>query len=391
MDPKNKYAKKDNKPSPTTAETQSFEARLRLVCDVIEAFRMVCCHSITESHVIATQQHIDRTLLSFHLLVPVTHHNMMVHLLKHMPMYMKHWGPVRCYWNFDLERFFSFANRAMKQRQNPAATLVEAWRSTFVSSTDPDNGLLSQFVLPGDNYYVNTLVWPAMKHGRPYTIERQDLEATMYRSDEFFYELKNAHEHYCKKHKKATLFTDWLALEATKRKLITNNVVQDETDLLVYQSALNCIGSKYLKSVTYKGVTYSCAEREIASRAARTTSTSSWFRIWGSFLNAEPYYKEEWYYGRINYFVTIDLTLESTLQLARVCIYRPEEPDRLTKEPKFSTAENNLCRSVKYIYVEHIDAPIALAPVLSASTSATRPNVFFALLVDSPSVVDFEI
>lgn len=395
MDPKHKHADRTaaNRPRPTPAENQSFTETCGLVCDLIECFRMVTYHSITECHVNATERHINRTLELYHRLAPESHHNMIVHLLKHVPLYMRHWGPVRCYWNFDLERFFAFANRAMKQRQHPDATLIQEWRSTFLTSTDADNTILQQFVLPGENFYVDKLVMPDIKHATPYEIEIDALEATLYRSDDVFYSLKQHYTSYCKHERTVNKqrpkpYGEWLS--NNQQQLTHKDTgVMAEQQWLLYTEPFNCIGSKYLKPVTFKGVKYSCSEWETSS--SRKGTVSSWFRIWGSFFRGDEYYTEAWYYGRINYFVSIELNLQTTLHLASVCIYRPDSPDSLSHEPIFSTAESHLVKSAKYIYVEHIDAPIALAPVLKVNSSERRPNVFFALLINAPLLYDFDL
>jgi len=58
---------------------------------------------------------------------------LVMHLLHHVPFYIRKYGPVRAYWMFKFERFNSFLNRIMTQERHREANLIEAYKVSDIS------------------------------------------------------------------------------------------------------------------------------------------------------------------------------------------------------------------------------------------------------------------
>lgn len=59
---------------------------------------------------------------------PVSLHVIVFHLLHHVPMYIRRFGPVRGYWMYPMERFNSWISRRVMNRRYPEATVLQTYR-----------------------------------------------------------------------------------------------------------------------------------------------------------------------------------------------------------------------------------------------------------------------
>ena len=67
----------------------------------------------------------------------------MFHLLHHLPMFMKRFGPIRSYWMYHFERFNSWISRRVLNRRHPESTVIETYRLTEWASFLELSGQLS--------------------------------------------------------------------------------------------------------------------------------------------------------------------------------------------------------------------------------------------------------
>ena len=117
-------------------KTDEEKARYDLVRDLLECLRLLSAHIITTALLADVRFLLTRTLTRWAQLAPKHEHAMIVHLLSHIPDQLAYFGPARSTWMFPVERFFSYCNRAMKQRQHPEANLYQVWASIFLVGGD---------------------------------------------------------------------------------------------------------------------------------------------------------------------------------------------------------------------------------------------------------------
>ena len=68
---------------------------------------------------------------------PVSLNVIVFHLLHHLPMFLRRFGPAYSFWMYPLERFNSWIGRRVHNRRYPEATIIETYRlfefSAFLS------------------------------------------------------------------------------------------------------------------------------------------------------------------------------------------------------------------------------------------------------------------
>ena len=58
---------------------------------------------------------------------PVSMNVIVFHLLHHLPMFIRCFGPVRSYWMYPMERFNSWISRRVINRRFPEATVLQTY------------------------------------------------------------------------------------------------------------------------------------------------------------------------------------------------------------------------------------------------------------------------
>lgn len=93
--------------------------------DVLES---ICAEDILADSIDALEQQVHTVLALIERDFPVSMQVIVFHLLHHLPMYIKRFGPVYSFWMYHYERFNSWLTRRVLNRRYPEATVVATYR-----------------------------------------------------------------------------------------------------------------------------------------------------------------------------------------------------------------------------------------------------------------------
>lgn len=88
----------------------------------------ICAEDIAMDSVDDLEQETHHALALFERDFPVSLQVIVFHLLHHLPMYIKHFGPVYSFWMYPYERFNSWISRRVLNRRYPESTVIETYR-----------------------------------------------------------------------------------------------------------------------------------------------------------------------------------------------------------------------------------------------------------------------
>ncbi len=88
----------------------------------------VCAEELRVAEMDSLEQRVHRVLALLERDFPVSLHVITFHLLHHLPLFLKRFGPVYGYWMYPLERFNSWISRRVMNRRFPEATVIETYR-----------------------------------------------------------------------------------------------------------------------------------------------------------------------------------------------------------------------------------------------------------------------
>ena len=131
---------------------------LFFLCDTLAR---VCAEVVYTTQLDSLEQEIHTVLALLERDFPVSLHVCVFHLLHHLPVYIRRFGPVYSYWMFPFEQFNSWLIRRAYNRRYPESTLVETYRlhewANFSQATgDIPNKSLSHLDLPLETSSVNS-------------------------------------------------------------------------------------------------------------------------------------------------------------------------------------------------------------------------------------------
>ena len=95
------------------------------LCDVTH---LLCAETVNIKEVDALEYRVHRVLSLLERDFPQSIHVITTHLLHHLPMYLKRFGPTYGFWMFPMERFNSWISRRILNRRFPEANVMETYR-----------------------------------------------------------------------------------------------------------------------------------------------------------------------------------------------------------------------------------------------------------------------
>lgn len=101
------------------------------LCDVLSD---LCSRCVDVLEVEELEYRLNRVLALLERDYPVSLHVIMFHLLHHLPMFVKHYGPVNNFWMFPMERYNSWISRRVTNRRYPESTVMETYRLFDIAS-----------------------------------------------------------------------------------------------------------------------------------------------------------------------------------------------------------------------------------------------------------------
>ena len=100
------------------------------LCDIVS---LLVAESVDVNQLDAIEYRVHRVLSLIERDFPVTVLVIMLHLLHHLPMFIRRFGPVYGFWMFPVERFNSWISKRALNRRFPEATVLESNRMLELS------------------------------------------------------------------------------------------------------------------------------------------------------------------------------------------------------------------------------------------------------------------
>ena len=101
------------------------EQTLMELCDVVS---ILCSEELNVQNMDAVEYRVHRVLSLMERDFPATIHVITLHLLHHLPMYMRRFGPLYSFWMYPMERFNNWIKNRVQNRRFPEATVMESYR-----------------------------------------------------------------------------------------------------------------------------------------------------------------------------------------------------------------------------------------------------------------------
>lgn len=90
----------------------------------------ICANSVNMDSVDDLERQVHKVLALVERDFPVSMQVIVFHLLHHVPMFLKRFGPVHSFWMYNFERFNSWIIRRVLNRRYPESTVIETYRLT---------------------------------------------------------------------------------------------------------------------------------------------------------------------------------------------------------------------------------------------------------------------
>ena len=94
-------------------------------CDVIS---LLATGEVNVSELDSLEYRVHRVLSLLERDFPVSLHVIVFHLLHHLPMFIRRFGPTYGFWMYPMERFNSWVSRRVLNRRYPESTVLETYR-----------------------------------------------------------------------------------------------------------------------------------------------------------------------------------------------------------------------------------------------------------------------
>lgn len=88
----------------------------------------ICAEDVSMDTIDTLECEIHRALALFERDFPVSLQVIVFHLLHHLPVYVKHFGPVYSFWMYPYERFNSWISRRVMNKRYAESTVIETYR-----------------------------------------------------------------------------------------------------------------------------------------------------------------------------------------------------------------------------------------------------------------------
>lgn len=95
---------------------------------LFDVIRDVCAEDVNIDMTNNLEKAVHHALALFERDFPVSLQVIVFHLLHHLPMFVKRFGPVYSFWMYPYERFNSWISRRVLNRRYPESTVVETYR-----------------------------------------------------------------------------------------------------------------------------------------------------------------------------------------------------------------------------------------------------------------------
>lgn len=101
------------------------ERTIMELCDVVA---VLCSEEMSVQNMDGVEYRVHRVLSLMERDFPATIHVITLHLLHHLPMYMRRFGPLHNFWMYPMERFNNWIKNRVLNRRFPEATVMESYR-----------------------------------------------------------------------------------------------------------------------------------------------------------------------------------------------------------------------------------------------------------------------
>ena len=142
--------------------------------EFFSVLRCICFEHVDTNSIDSLEQRVHRVLALLERDFPISLQVIVFHLLHHLPMFLKRFGPVYNFWMYPYERFNSWIIRRVLNRRFPESTVVETYRLTEWANLMELSGELPTGTITEEISSSDCSVVPESKH---LTLSRDIMEA----------------------------------------------------------------------------------------------------------------------------------------------------------------------------------------------------------------------
>lgn len=95
--------------------------------ELMDVIADLCAEDIDEMQINHLELRVHKALVLIEQDFPLSMQLIVFHLLHHLPMFVRHFGPVYAFWMYPFERLNSWITRRVTSRRYPEATVVETY------------------------------------------------------------------------------------------------------------------------------------------------------------------------------------------------------------------------------------------------------------------------
>ena len=173
------------------------ESTLNELCDVL---CNLCAEEVDLQTIYSLEYRVNRVLALMERDFPVSIHVITIHLLHHLPMFVRRFGPLRGFWMYPKERFNNWIKCRVLNRRYPESTVIETYRlhelSFYLKLTGqlPSNSVADLADSVDDSEQVEDQPSISLGPGRPYVLDPDLVEELHQVYESAFPDLENSQQ-----------------------------------------------------------------------------------------------------------------------------------------------------------------------------------------------------
>jgi hypothetical protein len=157
----------------------------------------ICQHRLTSSLIHNLDDEIKSFMELFNSVVPITEHDIVFHMIVHMPEQLKYFGPVRTYWMFYFERYTGYLASHIHNLKVPEANLINA--SKLVINYVVWKNSHDDLHLLEENLFEHSLIGPKItSKGKEIQINKNEIHYALYCAEKTYKPLYDEYQVWCK-------------------------------------------------------------------------------------------------------------------------------------------------------------------------------------------------
>lgn len=173
------------------------ESTLNELCDVL---CKLCAEEVDLQTIDSLEYRVHRVLSLMERDFPASVHVITLHLLHHLPMFIRRFGPVYGFWMYPMERFNNWIKCRVLNRRYPESTVIETYRlyelSFYLqlSGQLPPNSVADLADSVDDSEQIEDQLSRSVRQGRPFILDPDLVEELRHLYESAYPDVENSQQ-----------------------------------------------------------------------------------------------------------------------------------------------------------------------------------------------------